>query len=124
MTPEQTSSGRSGGSKRMKTGAELIAAERKRQIDIEGWSAEHDDSTHPIGSLEAAAACYVLRQSKAWLCKRSIDTIIEEELWPWAWCWWKPKNDIQDLVRAGALIAAAIDLRLRAAAEAEKGQKK
>ena len=29
--------------------------------------------------------------------------------WPWSDKWWKPKDKIRDLVRAGALIAAEID---------------
>jgi len=28
----------------MKTGVELIADERQRQIEVEGWTAEHDDA--------------------------------------------------------------------------------
>lgn len=31
----------------MKTGIELIAEERQRQIEIEGWTAEHDKEEHP-----------------------------------------------------------------------------
>jgi ribosomal protein S14 len=30
-------------------------------------------------------------------------------LWPWDMDWWKPSNGIQNLVKAGALIAAEID---------------
>ena len=30
-------------------------------------------------------------------------------LWPWAQDFWKPKDQLRNLVRAGALIAAAID---------------
>lgn len=39
------------------TGIELIAAERKRQIEEEGWSLEHDDQ-HTTGALVAAAIAY------------------------------------------------------------------
>jgi hypothetical protein len=38
----------------MKTGMELIADERKRQIDQEGWTAEHDDG-HDGRELARAA---------------------------------------------------------------------
>jgi hypothetical protein len=31
------------------------------------------------------------------------------EIWPWNKSWWKPRNAIEDLTRAGALIAAEID---------------
>ena len=30
-------------------------------------------------------------------------------LWPWAQDFWKPKDQLRNLVMAGALIAAAID---------------
>ncbi len=41
------------------TGAEMIAAERERQVSEEGWTAEHDDE-HIMGELAAGAACYAL----------------------------------------------------------------
>jgi hypothetical protein len=34
-----------------------IAAERRRQIEVEGWTHAHDDG-HDDGSLAAAAACH------------------------------------------------------------------
>ena len=39
----------------MKTGIELIAEERKRQIEKEGWPREHD-SKHFHGELAMAAS--------------------------------------------------------------------
>ena len=33
-----------------------IAAERKRQIEAEGWTSEHDDQEHEGGALAIAAA--------------------------------------------------------------------
>ncbi len=42
-----------------KTGVELIAEERQRQIYVEGWSPEHD-SNHEEGQLAEAAACYAM----------------------------------------------------------------
>jgi hypothetical protein len=45
------------GRESMKTGIELIAEERKRQIEVEGWTAEHDDE-HTDGELALAAVCY------------------------------------------------------------------
>ena len=41
-----------------------VAAERKRQIEVEGWTAEHDDY-HPPGELAQAGACYALVNSEA-----------------------------------------------------------
>lgn len=99
------------------SGIELIAAERKRQIDKEGWTAEHDDD-HTCEELATAAACYALpvRRRNDWIINRRLITI----LWPWSDEWYKPaKNSrgrIKELAKAGALIAAEID-RL----EREKG---
>ena len=42
----------------MKTGIELISAERERQITQEGWTPEHDDR-HDIGELCSAANAYL-----------------------------------------------------------------
>lgn len=36
-----------------------IAAERKRQVEVEGWTSIHDDG-HGKGEMAAAAACYAL----------------------------------------------------------------
>ena len=77
------------------SGAALIAAERQRQIDKERWTPDHDDR-HNQGQLAAAAACYALPD-------------IASDWWPWAGDEYKPKDQLQDLVRAGALIAAEID---------------
>lgn len=91
-------------------GVMLIEAERRRQIESEGWSAEHDDE-HNCGELAHAAICYAL----------PLDThnhhSLRMELWPWAEGWWKPStNEIRNLVKAGALIAAEIDRQLRESA--------
>ncbi len=77
-----------------------IAAERRRQIEAEGWTPEHDD-THNRGELADAAACYVLGP---WWFKR-----LGERLWPWPLKWWKPKDRRRDLIRAAALIMAEIE---------------
>ena len=97
----------------MKSGIELIAEERKRQVEKEGWSAEHD-SDHWRGELADAAACYTLGKSA--MEKYFNDGIGGEikltiNLWPWEKKWWKPtrKDRIKELTKAGALIAAEID---------------
>lgn len=43
----------------MKTGVERIAGERRRQIEVEGWTAAEDDE-HDSGSLAQAGAAYAL----------------------------------------------------------------
>ncbi len=88
-------------------GVELIAQERARQIAEEGWTPEHDDN-HSDGEMAlagAAYACSAAAQSNP--NQGSYDE--PPEMWPWGIRWWKPKDPIRDLVRAGALIAAEID---------------
>jgi hypothetical protein len=91
----------------MATGIELIAQERQRQIEKEGWTPEHDDE-HDYGELAIAAACYAVEDTDAWVTHPEAD---EDGVryWPWASEEWKPKDTISNLVRAGALIAAEID---------------
>jgi len=95
------------------SGAELIAAERQRQMEVEGWTPAHDDR-HIAGEMVKAARCYAhLAESGA----RLGDQVPNETyrgmpapvVWPWDVKWWKPTDPIRDLVKAGALIAAEID---------------
>lgn len=88
-------------------GASAIAAERERQVRVEGWTPEHDD-THVTGELIRAAICYAKGFGNA-----------PGVHWPWPDSWWKPKDRRSDLVRAGALIAAEIDRLDRADARKE-----
>ena len=89
-----------------KTGIELIAEERQRQIEEEGWTAEHDKQWEH-GQLVKAAACYLARPS--W-----VDTPLWPH-WPFDISWWKPtpQDRIRELQKAGALIAAEIDRLLK-----------
>ena len=85
-----------------------IAAERKRQIDKEGWTPEHDDQHEP-GAMAVAAACYALAFKRAAL---AVSTVRVGDLWEWTgWssAWFKPKDRRRDLVRAAALIIAEIE---------------
>lgn len=43
---------------------EEIAAERQRQIEVEGWTPNHDDE-HDRGEMANAAACYALSAGRA-----------------------------------------------------------
>lgn len=85
------------------TGIELIAAERKRQVKEEGFTAEHD-SDHETVDLVAAAYCYT---EEAMYGPRGNPR--PRYGWPWDDKSWKPKDRKRNLVRAGALIAAALD---------------
>lgn len=91
---------------------EELAAERRRQIEAEGWSPEHDDE-HRDGELAAAAAAYALHDLRGGFFGRWHSTI-----WPWALHWWKPKSRRRDLIRAAALIVAEIERLDRADASA------
>lgn len=106
-----------------KTGLELIALERMRQIEVEGWTAEHD-AGHAEGQLMEAAGCYTahalskLREEKAHtnqspLAKFQTYDFGEQDFlvtsgdrgdrrirkagwkdgWPWSLNWWKPSSD-------------------------------
>lgn len=109
----------------MKTGIELIAEERARQITAEGWTAEHDD-IHTSGELAEAAVCYAKPDGKRRMLQERVPvntargladpdsfhqvTVLIPAGWPWHAEWWKPTDDrMRELVKAGALIAAEID---------------
>lgn len=106
----------------MKTGIELIADERARQISAEGWTLEHDDE-HDQREMPRAAQCYLDHYiGRQWVIPTNPQNYINEPCprnWPEEWSedWWKPKGRIPDLVRAGALIAAEIDRLQRAGLE-------
>src|SRR6266404_4773076 len=98
----------------LSVGAALIATERSRQIEAEGWSEKHDDE-HLRMDLTRASISYALH---VWIQSKLIETYLEEHvlkaaaqtLWPWEYGAWKPATDpVRTLVKAGALIAAEID---------------
>lgn len=84
-------------------GADLIREERRRQIEQEGYDGMHDRH-HTPQVLCRAAVGYALHEDPSKLVSDSA-----ANLWPWNKDFWKPKDQLRNLVRAGALIAAAID---------------
>jgi hypothetical protein len=95
------------------TGIELIAVERQRQVDVEGWTPKHDDE-HKYGELAQAAQAYCYAAIHQ--AVHGADDMDFLKLLPnsfpknWVSEWWKPSPDpIRNLVKAGALIAAEID---------------
>lgn len=93
-----------------------VAAERRRQIEVEGWAPEHDDE-HMGGELAAAAATYALHDIRGgWFARW------REVMWPWAQSWWKPKDRRRNLIRAAALIVAEIERLDRAALRSGEGR--
>lgn len=97
-------------------GVTLIAAERARQVAVEGWTAEHD-AEHAGDDLARAAACYATPPDRRKIGTRLVDGYGDRgdrygpfpEGWPWHPDWWKPGDRLRELVKAGALIAAEID---------------
>ena len=84
------------------TGAYMIAVERERQVKDEGYNAEHDQAHAPM-TLAKAAVSYILCNDEK---KRKI---AKNTYWPWEDKYYKPSDMKRNLVRAGALVAAAID---------------
>lgn len=85
---------------------EEIDAERRRQIEVEGWSEEHDDQ-HGNFEMAHAAACYVSHVAH---CRGHwADADVPPRNWPWDEKWWKPKSERRDLIRAAALLVAEIE---------------
>ena len=98
-----------------KSGIELIAEERIRQIEVEGYTTDHDDS-YESGQMAKAAAAYSLAEDYR---KHAPEDTVKKEppfFWPWDDKHWKPNSQdrIRELTKAGALIAAEIDRLQRA----------
>lgn len=95
----------------MKTAIELIADERKRQIEVEGWTPEHDDK-HSNGELSDAAAVYSALPTNLYFHDKHYDDQHRFiELWPFEKYYLKPTphDRIRELTKAGALIIAEIE---------------
>lgn len=100
-------------SEQLTDAARDVLAERRRQVEDEQWTPEHDDR-YRQRQLAMAAACYaaavpvhdVLDCSNGQIEKR---VPAMPSAWPWAASWWKPGTARKNLVRAGALILAEIE---------------
>ena len=101
----------------MKSGAELIAEERRRQIEEEGWSLEHDRREHPTRELVLAAICYAAHPTPLVVSdvpgRPGCATVFHHAFpaWPWGsrWDGRERFGKVRRLQIAGALIAAEID---------------
>ncbi len=92
------------------SGVELIAAERERQIEEEGWTAEHDDIEHEDGDLAMAGGLYAIEVG----IDLDAPATVPPADWPGDPKWWKPSSDpLRNLAKAGALIAAEMDRLMR-----------
>jgi len=104
------------------TGIEMIVAERRHQIDGEGWTPEHDDE-HTHEELVGAAICYAANKGVVFDSRivvggdfRAPVLYYDSPAWPW-----DGESDkraqhgrLRSLAVAGALIAAEIDRLQRA----------
>ncbi len=86
-----------------------VQAERRRQVEAEGWTPEHDD-LYCAAELPRAAAAYILNGAND----------EAPAIWPFVAKWWKPRDARSNYVRAGALILAEIE-RLDRAAPGKEG---
>ncbi len=93
-----------------------VMAERDRQENVEGFTADHDDQ-YDDGQLERAAASYALFD-----CRRVGHWFIND-IWAWSSKWWKPRSHRENLVRAAALLIAAIEKIDRASSTGHSGVK-
>lgn len=110
-----------------------IAAERKRQVTVEGWTLKHDDE-HSNMEMSRAAKAYLLNaiECKTISGAHNPHLASDEQItpghpkgeppvgWPWAKGWWNPKSVRRDLIRAAALIVAEIERLDRAMIAAQE----
>lgn len=97
---------------------EDVAAERRRQIEAEGFPLEKDDR-YRRGQLVQAALCYGINAvTRAGLLHDGVSPEQIERVnaqaavprsWPWGKEWWKPTGHRRVLVKAAALLIAEIE---------------
>ncbi|TFZ55586.1 hypothetical protein E4V01_21935 [Methylorubrum sp. Q1] len=83
-----------------------MLAERRRQVEAEGWTPAHDDA-HGRFELASAASCYAVHAQ--YVGRDQIADDNPPAWWPWDRKWWKPADRRRDLVKAGALILAEVE---------------
>ena len=101
------------------TAIEMIAAERQRQIEKEGYTHEHDDK-HVEGQIGDAAACDAVGE-EVFVPDRSACSPQYNTIWPWEGDvadTIEGKGRVRQLTIAGALIVAEIERLQRAEAKA------
>jgi hypothetical protein len=97
------------------TGVELIAEERKEQIEKHGYTAAEDDTRHD-GALAMAGAAYAVNMAAEAGRRIPVDPV--QDLWLFPINSFKPGDDpLKSLAKAGALIAAEMDKIIRARAK-------
>lgn len=84
-----------------------VITERRRQVEGEGWTAEHDDA-HGKCEMTFSAIAYLMA---------AVNPNAVASWWPWSWEWFKPGTVRRMLVKAAALIIAEIERLDRKAAK-------
>jgi hypothetical protein len=100
-----------------------VLAERRRQVEKEGYSTDHDDE-HPSGEIAAYAAFYAMPPAvRDWPAEETgYGATWGEAIIPAHWGPAKTGDRRRELVKAGALILAEIERIDRAAAKGAAGQ--
>ncbi len=95
-----------------------VLAERARQIEVEGWTPEHDDK-YVSSALADAAAAYAMSPEMRRRSRLAAGLPTDENGYPACWPfdteWWKPGDRCRMLQKAGALIIAELGRIYRAA---------
>lgn len=102
-----------------------VGAERRRQVEAEGFDYSHDDA-HDRGEMVKAAVSYGTHafvtiellargEDPSRIAEMSREAMAPRT-WPWDVRWWKPGNARRCLVKAAALIIAEIERLDRKAA--------
>lgn len=95
-----------------------VLAERRRQIEREGWTPEHDDS-HRDQSLSVAAACYALAGVQG-ARPGALSPHYLASFTGWGSGWFKPTDPRRNIIKAAALLLAEIERLDRAALISER----
>ncbi|WP_336948678.1 hypothetical protein [Acinetobacter junii] len=90
-----------------------VIAERERQINVKGYSTDHDDQ-YEGNQLPRTASGYVDQVvGRSWVYDDYGPEVYQDddvpEFWPWDESYWKPKSPREDLVRAAAILIAEIE---------------
>jgi len=85
---------------------QAVAVERRRQVDMEGYTPEHDARDHTEDELAEAAMCYACPPNRH--LRRTGDEVDDEpHEWPWLGAWKPvPRDRKRELVKAMALLVA------------------
>lgn len=85
-----------------------VIGERRRQVSLEGWTADHDRS-YTKYELARAAACYADPANVFKSTSRHDPCNAPPDGWPFSSDWWKPGTLEENLTKAGALILAQLE---------------